>query len=377
MTEAQVTPGTLTFQHIQKWTGTEMRNQMAHPDMRAAIINLLKNRNPEEIRELAAKEVTPEPVVDPAPVVPDPAVAAAEAAAAEAARIAAEEAAKPKIFAVDYQVRDEKGNPIGRPTHLEAPTEEGLRLKLIEAHTQATRAFHRLKEQKTTFKQPQAQAPVQQPEKLTDDELKQALNDVRSEDPKVSSQAQAKITLEERRKAAEAQRLYLEEQASYAFLRKHIHDFNNCDANVKMIDEYIKENKLEWTLDNLELAYIAKESELAPVVSPVAPVVPNPAPAVTPVVTTPAAPVVVQPVVPAPVAPAVPNPAPAVPRPGVNGGVVPGESSGIRPAAKPAGLTAEEIRSWDGPTMRKNMANPAMRSQIEAFVAARNAQRGK
>jgi len=376
MTEVQVTPETLTFQHIQKWTGTEMRNQMAHPDMRAAIINLLKNRNPEEIRELAAKEAQVV-VVDSAPVAPDPAAEEAARVAAEAARIAAEEAAKPKVFAVDYQVRDEKGNAIGRPTHLEAPTEEGLRLKLIEAHTQATRAFHRLKEQKTTFKQPQVQTPIQQPERLTDDELKQALNDVRSEDPKISAQAQAKITLEERRKAAEAQRLYLEEQASYAFLRKHIHDFNNCEANIKMIDEYIKEHKLEWTLDNLELAFIARESELAPkVVEPVAPVVLNPAPTVTPVVT-PAAPVVVQPVVPAPVAPAVPNPAPAVPRPGVNGGVVPGESSGVRPAAKPAGLTAEEIRSWDAATYKKHLANPAMRAQIEAFIAARNAQKGK
>lgn len=376
MTEPQLTPEALTFKHIQKWDAAEMRNQMAHPEMRNAIINLLKNRSLSEVEQLANPQ-NPPPATDATVIVFDPATEGAAKAAEEAARIAAEEAAKPKVFSVDYQVRDEKGNPIGRPTHLEAPTEEGLRAKLIEAHTQATRAFHRLKEQKTTFKQP-TQSPVHT-EKISDDELKQALNDIRSEDPKVSAEAQAKITLEERRKAQEAQRLYLEEQASYAFLRKHIHDFNNCEANVKMIDEYIKENKLEWTLDNLELAFIAKESELAPVVQPVAPVTPaNPAPAVSPVVTTPAVPVAVQPVVPAPAAPAVPNnPAPAVPKPGVNGGVVPGESSGIRPPAKPTGLTAEEIRSWDGATMRKNMANPAMRAQIEAFVAARNAQRGK
>ena len=372
----QVTPENLTLQHIAKWDGAEMRRQMAHPEMREAITNILKSRTLAEVEQVERQRpvepivesvvtpvVEPQPIVEPvvpAPVVPTPVVPE-----------------PPKKFSVDYQVKDEQGNPIGRPTHLEAATEEELRNKLIEAHTQATRAFHRLKKQKTTFKHEEVQVVV--PEKLSDQDLAQAIADVRSEDPKKAAEAQGKITQEERRKLAVAQEEYRQQQVSIAFLRKHIEDFNNCEANVKMIGDYMQENQLAWTLDNLELAFIAKESELAPVVQQAAPVAPvNPAPAVTPVVTTPAAPVVVQPVVPAPVQPApVNNPVVPAPRPGVNGGLVPGESSGVRPAAKPTGLTAEEIRSWDGATMRKNMANPVMRAQIEAFVAARNAQRGK
>jgi len=369
MSTEQVTPQTLTLQHVAKWDGTEMRRQMAHPEMREAITNLLKSRSLAEIEQIAAQQpvvpveevVVPQPIVEPVvPVVPVPVVPE-----------------PPKKYVADYQIRDEEGNPIGRPTHLEAPSEEELRAKLIEAHTQATRWGHRLKKQKTTFKKDEPQAVV--PAKLSDEDLAQAIADVRSDDPKKAAEAQGKITQEERRKLAIAQEEARQQAVSLAFLRKHLTDFNNCDANVKMMGEYMQENQLAWTLDNLELALIAKESELAPVVQQAAPVVPvNPAPAVTPVVTTPAAPVVVQPVVPAPVQPApVVNPVVPAPRPGVNGGIVPGENTGVRPAAKPTGLTAEEIRSWDGPTMRKNMANPAMRAQIEAFVAARNAQRGK
>jgi hypothetical protein len=185
--------------------------------------------------------------------------------------------------------------------------------------------------------------------------------------------------------------LYRHEKVSLAFLRSHINDFNNCKANVEMIAKYLEENKLEWTTDNLELAFVAKESELAPVERPVAPVVPaNPVVTVTPTVVAvpaapvvtapvvPAAPVVVQPVVaaPAPVTPPA-NPVVIAPRPGVNAGIIPGQNSGIRPAAQPTGLTAEEIKSWDAATMRKNMKNPSMRAQIEKFVADRNATRGR
>ena len=51
----------------------------------------------------------------------------------------------------EYQVRDEDGNPIGRPTHLEAWSAEEMIDKMQTAHENATRAFHRLKKQKLQF----------------------------------------------------------------------------------------------------------------------------------------------------------------------------------------------------------------------------------
>lgn len=373
-----IAPESLTLQHIAKWTGEDMRAQLVRPGMREAIMALLKDRSWADVQKAATgtegtvvATSTPEEEAEAARVAAE-AEAKRVADEAEAARVAAE-AARPKKFSIDYQVKDEDGNPIGRPTHLEAPTEEALREKLVEAHTQATRAFHRLKTQKLTFKQ-QQQQPAQVEKPMTDAELSAALVDIRSDDPKKAFDAQIRVTQEERRKAAEEREAARQAQVSYAFLKKHIADYNNCEANNQALHDYIKENQLEWTLDNLEIAFIAKGSELAEVVKPVVPAPSvNPAPAATPAVTTSAAVPVVQPTLTAPaqvVPPA--NPVGTAPRPGVNGGIVPGQTSGVRPAAKQTGITVEEIKSWDGPTMRMKMQNPAIRAQIEKLARERS-----
>lgn len=388
MSTTQVTPETLTLAHVAKWDGTEMRKHMAHPEMRTAIMEILKGKSLDDVHAAAVQPVD-------VPVTPTPEEQAAadaevarlaqveadrvtaEQAAQELARVAAEEAAKPKKIVLDYQIKDEDGNPIGRPTHLEATSEEEMRQKMIEAHTQATRAFHRLKKQKISFKQPdQTSAPAP----MSDQDIIAALQDVQSKDSSKADAAQQRLMENERRKAAHETEQIRQKGVSLEFLKKHLHDFNNCQANVQLIGSYIEENQLVWTLDNLEIAFNALESELAPVVKPVAPVTPvNPAPVTpAPAVATQTTPPAVRPevIVPAPVTPPA-NPAPAQPRPGVNGGLVPGQQSGSRPVAKPTGLTAEEIRSWDGPTMRKKMQNPAIRAEIEKFARERNAQRQK
>jgi hypothetical protein len=384
-TPAAVTPETLTFEHIKLWDGTEMKRQLAHPEMREAITNIVKNHSLEDV--LAAQaEIQARQVAEQVPAektVEELAVEEAQRVAAEveAQRVAAEaEAAKvPKKLVVEYQVKDEEGNPLGRPTHLEATTAEEMIEKMKEAHIQATRAFHRLKKQKITFKeQPPQQIPAQ-----SDAELLSAMKDLKSDDPqkqleavrKVQRVESEKVKAESDQKLAEVNELRRQEQVSFQFLARHRNDFNNCQANIELIKTYFMENELAWTLDNLEIAFHALESELAPVAVPVAP-----APPVNPVVVTPAvipatpvAPVAVQPVTPTPVQTAPPaNPVAAAPRPGVNGGLVPGQSSATRPVATASkGLSAEEIKSWDGPTMRAKMRNPAIRPQIEAFFAAR------
>jgi hypothetical protein len=385
-TTPAVTPETLTFEHIKSWDGPTMRQYMDHPEMREAITNIVKSKSLEEVLATQAA-IESQPIVEALPVEQTPEdIAAADAQKkAEDLRVAAEQeaarkAAEPKKFVIDYQVKDEEGNPIGRPTHLEAINQEELIEKIKEAHVQATRAFHRLKKQKVSFKeQPVVQAPVQ----TSDAELLAYMKDLKSDDPqkqldavrKVQKFEAEKVQTESDQKIAELNELRRQEQVSYQFLTRHQKDFNNCEANIKLIRDYFEENELAWTSDNLEISFHALESELAPVVAPVAPAVPaNPAPAPALVITAPATPLAVQPVVivPAPVTPPV-NPAVITPRPGVNGGLVPGQSSGGRPViAAPKGLSVEEIRSWDGPTMRAKMRNPAIRAQIEAFAASRS-----
>jgi len=393
------TPETLTFEHIKAWDPQTMREQMRHPEMREAIINAVKNRPLEDVLEAQAKldaQATVDPPAEPVAVVPTPEELAAteaqkkaaeEAAAAETARIAAEqEAARkaaepPKKWITDYQCKDDDGNPLGRPTHLEALSPEELIEKMKIAHEQAVRAFHRLKKQKVSFKDQQPAAPTGQ---LSDVELLAAMKDLKSDDPQKQLDAIRKVQQAEAEKArAEAEELARQKRVSQQFLTDHKHDFNNCQANVELVKEYFLENQLQWTYDNLEIAFHALESRLAPV-EPVAPVVPvnpvPPAPVVTapkavPAVTVPpAASPAVQPAttVPAPAA-APANPVPPAPRPGVNGGLQPGSLSATRPASTPTkGLTAEEIKSWSPEMMKAKMRNPADRALIEKFVQERN-----
>jgi hypothetical protein len=379
------TPENLTMEDIRGWDGATMRRQMATP-LRPHIISLISSRSLSEIEAIAAAqpaEAVTEPVVAP--------VADNEALLAEAQRLVAEAEAKkvtpteaPKKIVVDYQITDEEGNPLGRPTHLEAATAEEMVAKQKEAHIQATRAFHRLKKQKLTFKAADPVIPAV--DDVSDAEILAAIRDMKSDDPKTALAAVKKINSAEaaRIKAeADAQiekvnELRRQEKVTFQFLKAHAHDYNNCDANNTLIGEYFKEHELAWNTDNLELAFNALESELAPVVKPVAPAaaVVNPPPVAAPVPTTVAAQPVVQPVVPVPApTPAVVNPPAADPRPGVNGGLMPGAQSAVRPVAKTAGLTAEEVRSWDGPTMRLKMKNPTLRAQILKFVADHNAKK--
>lgn len=386
MTEVNVvTPETLTFETIKQWDGATMKRYMQVPSMREAIYRVVQTQPLAVVEAVAAAQVEtpPAPVVDEAAVA-EAARVAEEQRVAEAARVAAEvEANKNKKFVLEYQVKDEEGNPLGRPTHLEAASQEDLIEKMKEAHTQATRAFHRLKKQKVqSLKEVNNQPVVSEvPTALSDAEMLVAIRDLKSDDPQKALEAHRKLNQAEVNKAkaeanaklAATEELRRQEQVSYTFLRAHQNDFNNCEANVNLIKDYFTENQLPWTSDNLEIAFHALESELAPVVVPVVATPPaNPA-TVAPAAkaaTTPAVPVVVQPVVTAPVITTPPaNPATAQPRPGVNGGIVPGQASAPRPATGPTGVTIEEIRSWDGPTMRTKMRNPQIRAQIEKALA--------
>jgi len=380
-------PSEVTFANVKAWTADEMKFQLARgPEYKIAIMEAIANRSQKEIEEVAVSQAsgqTPEQLA--AAQAAADAEAHRVAAEAEAQRVAAVEAAKPKKLVIDYQITDENGKAIGRPTHLEAWSQDELNLKMIKAHTEATRAFHRLKDQKITHASQQHTNPA--PQALTDTELTAEIEKIRTGTPAEALAAQRKVTqaevdrqlASERASSAAAQESARRERATYQFLNTHKFDYNDCDANSNLIKEYLGQNGWEWTFDNLEIAFHAIESELAPVAQPTIATTPVNPVVVPEVPATQVTPQAVQPVVVTPVVPVAPvNPAPAAPRPGVNSSIVPGQSSGVRQQAQATtDVTIADIRSWDGATMRKNMNNSILRPQIEAAIAAHNLAKGR
>ena len=181
-TPVTVAPADLTFEHIKSWDGPTMKDQMRRSEMREAIYRVIASKSEAEIvATQAAIDANTVPVVTEVP--PADALSVEEQAAeqqrqaaadAEAQRQAAQETAENEQLRAagitvqrdqsgnitkliqDYQVADENGAPIGRPTHLEARSWPELVAKQREAHTQAARWGHRLKSQKITFKDQRA-----------------------------------------------------------------------------------------------------------------------------------------------------------------------------------------------------------------------------
>ena len=406
-----ITPETLTFDEIKRWSGDEMKHQMRKSDeMRQKVYEIVKSQSLSDI-EAAQAQIEQNPntefiesqsleIVPTEPTAEEQAAAQAEALAATATQAEREAAIKTENeqlatagisvvrddhgnivkYVQDYQATDDNGASIGRPTHLEARTWPELAVKQREAHIQAVRWGHRLKQQKITFKETQPQnAQI-----LSDTDLLAAMKDLKSDDPQKQLEAIRKVQKNEQDKQ-EAQQKEIARQAAVSrrFLDRHKEDFYNCEANVNQVKDYFLANpELVWTDDNLEICFETIESKLAPVPQAQVAFVPpaNPV-AVTPVVApaaavtvTPVVPQAVQPVVATPVqVPAATNTPAATPRPGVNGGVVPGESSAVRPGpSRPRKLTAEEVKSWSPEAMKKNMADKVMRPLIEEFVRERN-----
>jgi hypothetical protein len=287
----------------------------------------------------------------------------------------------------EYQVKDESGNPIGRATHIEARTWPEFIAKKDECHVQATRAFNRLKSQKVSFKQ-QPVEPEYKP--LSDEEMTALVKDLKGDDAAKAVAAARKIAgsevAKDREVAREATAKARGAQIGYEFRQRHISDFNPCKANSDLIGKYLEENQLEFTLDNLEIAYIALEHELAPVSVPasrveVPPVVNPPAtvPQALPAVQHPSAQLAERPAAAAalPAAPVPPapqpvaeNPTPAQQRPGVNGGLEPGSLSAQRPTVSGTPkLTREDILKMDKEKLKRLVKDPNKRAELNAILA--------
>ncbi len=374
----------------------------------------------EEAQQMAAEGETPiEPVIEesqtpvPTPVPPVSTTVdyVAEDAAWKAVGITVFRNVEGKVTRAyfEHQVLEEdEKTPIGRTTHLEAGSIFDSVSKLRAAYVLAVRAFARLKRQKLTFQQSQKLA-------LTIEQIKAAaVQALEAKDPEKMEEAiratiETKYADRETEMAKNANAL-IHASIQVEFMRRHLADFYPCEANSKLLKEYLAEHSLEFTIDNLEVAFVdlmdegklvkvsqstpsTKPAEPAPNVSvteaevqvvKVAQAAANPAPATqqptaaateTPAVAQASAQVTSTPVneatVTTPAAAA--NPAiPAARRPGVNGGLVPGSSSAARPAAQDPALARKEfmkgIKAMDSKVMAQKLkTDPQFVKQCRAY----------
>lgn len=178
---------------------------------------------------------------------------------------------EPKKYVQQYQATDEEGNPIGRPTHLEADTPEEMFQKYQEAHVAASRALARQNKAFNDLKSRKLQpiAPPAAPRMTAEQEANYAA--VVGNPGAAPSQKKEAIReiggiteLEKRLDAAEAKAQFADgERVAIAFMRNHLRDYYPCDANKKVMSDFLKENNLEFTLDNLEIAFVNVQSQLA------------------------------------------------------------------------------------------------------------------
>lgn len=298
------------------------------------------------------------------------------------------EEAKPKQKIVrSYQAKDENGNPIGRPTHLEAETWEEMTDKLQQAHENAVRYAERLKNRKLTPLTPE-------PTPLTDDELLLLQKDLESGTAAQKADAIRKIVGDQVVKDNQVNRQELkrikDDQIANKFCQLHKDDYNSCTANAIIIGNYLREKNLGFTLDNLEAAFDVVQDKLAPVQRKANDEVP--APVVLPTAVNPALPLPVnqpaaavhqaQPVVaePAPVVPvaaAVPEVVPApVANPIVSkaptAGIQPGSMTGTRPTTQgPAKLSKQDIINMPKEEYKRRMKNPDFKTYVNTLFASK------
>lgn len=326
---------------------------------------------------------------------------------AEKQRLADEEAARPKQkIVVDYQATDDDGNSIGRPTHLEADSWEEMSKKQQDAHVNAVRYAERMKKQASRKPIPARQVTplkILTPEERTTLEKEaQAGEGTRAEIARIKlEQDAANQELDKERRDREWNR---QNEESKIFVAAHQKDFYPCEANAKILADYITTENLDWNSNNLEIAFSKLAHKLAPrpeEVRPQIPANPDPAPPVVarapevpaaprtetpqapPAVNPPAAPVsVVAPAAPQEVPPTAPTPteipAPAAVNPPAPvkrpaSGIEPGSLRGGRrvqtpsePGEKSASEIKREIARMPLDVYKRNLKNPKFRELLKS-----------
>lgn len=260
----------------------------------------------------------------------------------------------PTKIVQEYQATDREGNPIGKPTRLVADTPEEMYEKMRTAHVLAMQALDRQNKAYQDLKRAKLQPKVEPVVKpLTHEEEQKAFID--AQNPVTAKDAIRKLSgtneLEERLKKAEdeAARARGKEQA-LIFMRNHLHDFYACQANSKALGDFLTREGLEFTADNLEIAFAAIGDDLAQDPNK-QPSNNEPTIAVEPVVQT---------------AP------PSEQKPGrPNFGIQPGSGAGARPVTK-TGMTKKdviELMRNNKTEFRRRMSDPKLKAEMDAALA--------
>lgn len=347
-------------------------------------------------------------------------LARANAEEAEAKRVADEEAAarstqqpvveEKKKIVIDYQVDDEKGNPIGRRTHIEGWTNEEVIEKLKAAHINAVRYAERVKKSQILAVEAQTkQKGLEEGVKKSEQEAAEAVEAASKEkDPAKLQEAIKKVSKADReaeiaREAAKAQGRII----GQTWMEDHKHDFQPCDASSKIIGDWLARNGREFSYENLELAFEATKHQLpAPTQQVVeetlatqvdnTSVAASVAPAAQAASITPPAAAAAEPVIPAntSAAPTAASTAPlsasaaatntpAARRPGVNGSLPPGTLTAGRPLRTQESTTTQQtaefrrlVAKMPPQEFRKKMAtSKEFRDQAQAAGIIDAAQR--
>lgn len=396
----------ITFEMLRKMTSDEYKAILRDPVKNAQVTKLLTDRSQaildQQEKELSATAQSDVDVVVEAVVPTAEEVAAAEAievakkaeeaeaarkvaeaeqkAIEEKERIAREAAARPTRLVLEYQATDEHDRPIGRLTHLEADTYEELIEKQKKSYIEAVRYAERLKSrlEKVTVAVSEPALSI-----LTDEQRSEVAKEAESTDTAKAELARIKLQLDEASRETDRARKERNfargQRVSEQFMALHPYDFRPCQANSELMAKYIRDNKLDWTVENLEAAFVVLESQLAPVErvvveQPVIVAVSAPVPA-APVSQSPP---VVNPPVPAsvvistsvevptpevlPVAP--PIPAAPVSRKLPASGLEPGSLHGGRPVVKSVGLTKQDVAKMSAEEFRKKLRDPNFRKQL-------------
>jgi hypothetical protein len=167
----------------------------------------------------------------------------------------------PKVKIVrDYQVEDEQGKPLGRRTHIEGWTNEEIFAKYEAAHTNAVRYAERLKKRLDLMDQA---TKTQQSAAVAAAEADQAIVAAKKEnDPIKFTEAVKKTSVAEReteaakRAAAQYASIIIE-----SWMDDHKEDYVPCEASADLLNQWMGQNGLQLSYENLEKAFQATKAK--------------------------------------------------------------------------------------------------------------------
>ena len=186
-------------------------------------------------------------------------------------------------YTINFPLTDEQGQPLldragkARVTHLIADSAEELITKMATSNLEVSRALDRSNRHIETLKSkrptPRAVAPDLKAKPLSQEETIQVGLDI--QDPRKAAAAVEKMVESRIGPVAgevERQRQTLDQTAKVRlgreFFSRHKDDLADIAANGSMLAKWITENELDWTLDNLEIAFVTLGDRLVRPVPP-------------------------------------------------------------------------------------------------------------